>query len=165
MTTSAGSMVAALDATTETLAASTSFQQRLSVANADAAKKVIAWDTLTDNEGLAKRRPFAIVKISTRGANEVGEGITIDLVAGGGVIIYLTDNARATLDHNQSYRDFLGWCGMVMDEMEQLSGLDDYLPFHDAEMILPPQRTPRNARTQDNDYWETAFLLQYGDRQ
>jgi hypothetical protein len=158
-------MAAALDAATETLAASASFQDRLGVGSAAAAKDHIAWDTLVDNDGLQGQRPFAILKVSTRGGNEVGEGITIDLVAGGGIIVYLADNARETADHNDSYRNFLEFCGNVIDDMEELSGFGDYLPFHDAEMILPPQRTPRNQRTTDNDYWETAFLLQYGDRE
>lgn len=166
MPTQPGSMASALDAATDTLSESDSFQERCGVTTAAAAKAMIGWDTLADNEGLEKRRPFAIVKISTRGANEVGEGIVIDLVAGGGVIVYLTDNARHAQDHNQSYRDFLVWVGNVIDEMEELSGFEDVLPFHDVEMIVPPQRTPRSERhAPDNDYWEVAFLLTYGDRE
>jgi len=160
-----GSMVDSLDAAVETLASSGAFQSRVGVATSAAAKDHIAFDTLVDNDGLASHRPFAIVKIATRGSNQVGEGVAIDLVAGGGILVYLADNARSNQDHGLSYRDFLTFVGLVIDDMEQDSGFNDYLPFHDSEMVLPPQRTPRDVRVPGQmDYWEVAFLLQYGDR-
>lgn len=158
------SMGKALESATDILAESSSFQSRCGAADADAAANYIGWDTLADNEGLHDRRPFAIVKVTARGSNQVSEGIAVDLVAGGGVLVYLCDNARANLDHSESYLDFLEFVGGVIDDMEADSGVSDAFPFHTAELILPPQRTPRSERTPDNDYWETAFLLQYGDR-
>lgn len=162
---SRGSLVEAIDAAVETLTASTAFQGRCGVDNPTAAEARIALDTLTDNDGLKERRPFAILKIATRGSNQVGEGIVIDLVAGGGVIVYLTDNSRSD-EHSQSYRDFLEFAGMTIDDMERSSGFDMNLPFHDSEMILPPQRTQRSERqVGSHDYWEVAFLVHFGDRE
>lgn len=160
------SLLQALDAATETLAVSACFRNRVGASHSWQARKHIGYDTLVDNDGLHVRRPCAILKVTSRGSNEVAEGIAIDLVAGGGVILYLCDNAREQRDHSQSYRDFLRFAGGVIDDMELRSGFDEYLPFHDAEMVMPPQRTHRSVRSQDqsNDYWECAYLLQYGDR-
>jgi len=83
-----GSLAAALDAATDTLAASSTFQSRVGAASAAAAKARIFWDNLLDNDGHRSQRPFAIVKLTSRGANQVGEGIAIDLLAGGGVLVY-----------------------------------------------------------------------------
>lgn len=169
MPSTVGSMAMALEAATETLAGCEAFQERVGAADADAAREHIGWDTLEDNEGLAIRRPFAIIKITARGANQVADGIAIDLVAGGAVLIYLCDNADGNLTHAENYLDFLGFVGAVIDQMEAVSGYGDELPFHDAEMILPAMRTPRGERTPNNayapanDYWEAAFLLRYGD--
>jgi len=160
-----GSIALALDAAVATLADSSGFQSRVGASTAVEAKEHIAFDTISDNEDLTSKRPYAIVKVSSRGSNQVAEGVAIDLVAGGGILIYLTDNARKDADHNLSYRDFLVFCGNVIDDMEQDSGFGDYLPFHDAEMVMPPQRTPRDKRVPGQmDYWEAVFLLQYGDR-
>jgi len=118
----------------ESLAASTAFQDRIGVQLSTKAKDRIVLDQLQDNEGLHPRRPFGLLKVASRGANQVGEGIAIDLVAGGSIILYLTDNARYQGDHKQSYLDFLEFTGLVIDEIEGVSGFNDYLPFHDAEM-------------------------------
>jgi hypothetical protein len=161
-----GSLVDALDAAINTLAASSTFQGRCGKSSASDAEDCIFLDVITDDQGLENQRPFALLKIATRGSNQVAEGVAVDLVAGGGVIVYLTDNARSDASHKLSYRDFLRFAGKVMDEMEEDSGFGDYLPFHDAEMILPPQRTPRSERqARRHDYWEVAFLLNFGDRE
>lgn len=159
------SMAKSLESATDILAASSTFRGRCGASDATAAKRYIGWDTLADNEGLQERRPFAIVKVTARGSNQVSEGIAVDLVAGGGVLIYMCDDARYSDDHSESYIDFLEFIGGAMDNMELVSGVSDAFPFHSAELILPPQRTPRSERTPQNDYWEAAFLLQYGDRE
>ena len=158
-----GSLTDALTVAKDTLLASESFDARIVQKAGVPAVTHVHLDQVADSDGLATARPYALLRFAGRGSNPIAEGVEISLIVGGGILLLLEDNARETSTHESSYLDFLTWCGEVIDEMEDLSGKDDKLPFK-SEMVFAPQRTPRNQRTGDNDYWTCVFLLSWGDQ-
>ena len=156
-----GSLSDALSAAESTLLASATFVNRILANTADQPEDHVHLDQLADNSGLDALRPYALLRIAGRGSNPIAEGIEISLTVGGGILLLLDDISRGPT-HRLSYLDFLDFCGNVIDDLEDLSGQSDYLPFK-SELIFAPQRTLRANRTSDNDYWTAVFLLNWGD--
>lgn len=162
--TAAGSLSLALAGVRTLLLASDAFVDRITDAWPGATPAdSIYYDTVTAIEGLHERRPYALVKYAERGSHVIAEGVAVDLIVSGGILLLLEDNANYRDDHNDSYLDYCNWIGSVMDEIEILSGSDDYLPFR-SDLIFSPQRTERGKRQEDHDYWTAAFVLEYGDQ-
>jgi hypothetical protein len=163
--TPAYSLSLALESARQTLLESAVFAAAVEAADpgAELASHVHV-DEVTDNDTLTAYRPYALLKYCDRGSTVIAEGIQVDLIVSGGIILWLEMPASdAYDDHQDQYWDALNFFGGVIDEMEGLSGTEDYLPFR-SEMIVAPHRTPRRDRRPGNDYWWAAFLLSYGDQ-
>lgn len=162
--TAAGSMALAIEAAENTLLASESFAARILAADpAAAVAERVYYDSIAEDTGMATMRPFALLKYAQRASNVISEGIQIDLMVGGGLLLLLEDNVSEEFKtHNDVYMDFVNWIGSTIDEMELLSGDDEYLPFR-SELVFAPRRTKRAGRQTDRDFMTAAFLLTYGD--
>ena len=161
----AGSLSESLDAARTTLLACAAFSAAVEAADPDrTVTQHIFFDCLADSEGLAGWRPYALLKYCDRGSTVIAEGIQVDLIVAGGIVLWLEMDAREDLtDHNDQYLDACNWFGQVIDQMEALSGSGQYLPFR-SEMLVAPQRTMRSQRREDHDFWSAGFLLVYGDQ-
>lgn len=156
------SLADAIAAAKATLLAGASFSARV-LAHGGTAVTHVHLDRLADPDGLADHRPYALLRVASRGSNPIAEGIDLSLTVGGGILLLLEDTARETSTHEASYVNFITWIGDVIDELEDLSGRDDYLPFK-SELIYAPQRVQRGHQTADNDYWTAVYLLNWGDQ-
>jgi hypothetical protein len=170
--TAIGSLAVPLDVARTTLLASQAFADRVAIVHPPAEGDDVPAETLAahvfldqvaDGEGLELLRPYALLRYAARGSNVIADGVEISLTVGGGILLVLEDNARQTTDHGTSYGDFLNFAGGVIDDMEDLSGRNDYLPFK-SELIYAPTRVRRADRQDDNDYWICVFLLTWGDQ-
>jgi len=163
--TPAWSQALALESARQTLAVTTVFADRVAAADPGALAESHIWlDEIADNAGLSDHRPYALLKYCDRGSTVIAEGTQVDLIVSGGIVLWLEFDARSDLtDHDDQYWDALNFFGGVIDQMEALSGADEYLPFR-SEMIVAPHRTERAKRRTGNDYWWAAWLLVYGDQ-
>jgi hypothetical protein len=163
--TPAWSHALALESARQTLAVTTVFAERVAAADPGALAATHIWlDEIADNDGLSDHRPYALLKYCDRGSTVIAEGIQVDLIVSGGIVLWLEFDARSDLtDHDDQYVDACNFFGGVIDQMETLSGSGDYLPFR-SEMIVAPHRTSRKDRRTGNDYWWAAYLLVYGDQ-
>jgi hypothetical protein len=163
--TPAYSLSLALEAARQTLLQSTVFQNRVYAADPEGAvANHVHLDELADNDGLSGLRPYALLKYCDRGSQVIAEGIQVDLIVSGGILLWLEFDARDDLTtHDDQYWDACNFFGGVIDQMEELSGADEYLPFR-SELIVAPHRVPRAQRRTGYDYWYAAFLLHYGDQ-
>lgn len=163
MVVAAGSLSEVVTLARTLLANCAAFKTRTGSADATAAAEHIRLDRIFDSHELHSQRPFALVKITQRGANAVSDGVSVGLEAGGNVLVAFEDNANYGDNHDDSYVDFLNFAGACIDQMEALSGVGAYLPFHNVDMVLAPIRTPRAEQQPDFDYWVCAFVLEWGD--
>lgn len=148
-----------------TLAACAAFQTRVSAADAEEAKASIFYGPLVNNAGLSENRPFACMVFAVAGANEVADGVQIELDAGGGILLRLEDNAQYPDSDEDSYIDFLNFVGQTLDQLKNLAGYDDNFPMSSYQVVLPPDRTERTKRTRDaeNDYWVCVVQIHFGN--
>lgn len=159
------SLSLALEAARQTLLQSSVFQDRVDLADPGASYEDHVWlDELADNDGLSSYRPYALLKYCDRGSVVIAEGIQVDLIVNGGILLWLEFDARDDLTtHNDQYWDACNFFGGVIDQMEALSGSDEYLPFR-SDLIVAPHRTERAKRRDGYDYWWAGFVLHYGDQ-
>lgn len=164
--TASGSMALAIDAARTLVLASTAFTARVAAAPTQGtAAEHVYLDIAENYDRLQDLRPFLSLKYADRNSVVIAEGVAVDLIVNGDLVLVIEDNANypEPTDHNDSYLDFLNFAGGVIDDIEELSGSDAYLPFR-SEMLIAPRRTPRAEREEKNDYWATAFRLTYGDQ-
>lgn len=162
--TPAFSMSLALAAADAVLQQSATFAARVEAADPGASlDSHIYYDQMAANSGIASLRPYALLKVGSRGTNVLGEGVAVDLVVGGGIILLLEFNADQTITtHKENYLDALNFFGGVIDEIEALSGVNDNLAFR-SDVVFPPLRTRRAERDPTNlDYWSMVAFLDYG---
>jgi hypothetical protein len=163
--TPVGSLSLAMQAAVNTLLASEAFADRIH--DADPSAEIgdrVYYDSLFDTDNLSLKRPFALLKYAERGSNVIAEGLQVDLIVDGGILLLLEADAnREYSSHNDVYVDFCNWIGQVIDQMELLSGDGDYLAFR-SELVFAPRRTKRAARSEEHDYLTAAFVLHYGDQ-
>jgi len=160
--TPAASISLAIDAAQQLVLASSTFTDRVEAVHVgDAAGDHFHLDTLAANTGLQDERPYALLRYASRGSNVVAEGIEVDLAVGGRLLLLFEDLSQHD-DPADSYLEFCNWIGGIIDDMEQISGQEQYLAFK-SEMIFGPIRTQRSKRSDTYDYWSALFLLTYGD--
>jgi hypothetical protein len=161
--TPAGSLSLALDVAKTTLQASTAWIAAVAARDPDGDFEHLLYYSLDNDNGIAEQYPLALLRYASRGSNPIAEGISVDLVVGGGILLLIEELADPQLGDQDSYIEFCNLVGKVIDEMELLSGEGDYLPFQ-SEMLVAPQRTKRAEQSGENDYWQAVFLLRYGDQ-
>lgn len=160
-----GSMAVPLERLRETIAASATFQTRTGSADATEAIEHVYRESVANGGGLSELRPYVVVRLGQQGANEIAEGVQIELVVSGGLLVFLEANADETIeDEGENYIDFLNFAGLLFDELTQLSGVDDYFPSRRIELVYAPTRTLRAARNAElgNDVWQVCWLFNYG---
>lgn len=164
----AGSMAESVICLRDTVAALPEFQNRATPAyDLAGAKTRIYFDIATEfHDRVWERCPYAVIKFAEQGAVEVADGVAIDLLGGGGLVLALFDNARFPKNHGHSTLDFLSFAGSLFDAITEQPGYDDTFPINAGTLVMPPMRTPRVERRQpDNDYWACAWTFSYGEGQ
>jgi hypothetical protein len=174
--TATSSMARAIASAIDLIASSSTFQTRVGAANAAAAKAhIYGYETYIPADGAGDEdqsplRPCATIDIGENfDWDAIAAGCThIRLDVSGAVVVILEDNANLTWvnedsddDYNDSFLDFLNFCGGVIDDMSGKlhdSTLDTF-GFQSVSMLSPPFRASTEARTAGNDHWFAVFGL------
>lgn len=174
--TATSSMARAIASAISLVAASSTFQTRVGAGNATAAlASIYAYELYEPAENVADEdqaalRPCAVIDF---GENfewiALAQGCSsISLDCSGQILVIIEDNAAkkwvnadSTDDYNDSFLDFLNYCGGVMDDMSGKlnNGSEDTFGFSGVSMLAPPMRTPHEERTSVNDQWFAFFGL------
>lgn len=85
----------------------------------------------------------------------------------GSVGVLITDNAihqgnNDPIHHKESKRNFVNFVGSILDDIEQVAGVDVNLGFQAIEMVMPYTRTPLHHRSVNNDIWEFGLAVRFG---
>lgn len=157
---------------------------------ADSVYGYSAESALFFENSLKTRRPFAVVALNTDVKwSPTHEGCAnTNLLVGGGVVVVLVDNAQFTNvgtfdeenkswtdgpDHkNDSYVDFLNFCGGVIDDMSPkanqapgtFKGFNspvDLIGFREVELLETPVRSMVKERSEE-DFWSAYLLFKWG---
>jgi len=143
---------------------SAEFQTRTGAANAAAALAFIYLDVVSNDAGMSAKRPFALIKVSQIGSNQISDGTAIDLSVGGDLVLILEDDATNQTVHDDSFLDFLNFSDEVMQDLRLASGVEGEFPFYEEQLVWAPSRTRRAERdSSNNDYWVSAYQLSWGD--
>jgi len=147
----------------QTLAASENFKGRFDASAGSAAvlKRIHVQYLADELDGVGWRRPFAVLALAELRLRQMGQSTRCHLIPAGSVVLLLSDNARYDGDHAASAADFLTWAGNVLEDLATLAGSGGNLFFAGAELVMPPNRTARKNRVEE-DFWEVAFSLHFG---
>lgn len=155
------------------IAASPSFQERIGVATAAAARDHIFINEIaqplneTEGEGrsLSERWPFVLLLEQDFAWRQIGEGNLPHLGASGGVLVIFTEQHDCNKSHKDGYYHFADWVGSVIDDVRSLVATDPggseqpYFPFMAIELLDRPVRTPLGSRSED--FWDCSWLLRH----
>lgn len=164
-----GSLLSLLDGAEVLLADSAEFRTRVGAVDAAAAKSRIHYwesdpaDYWLEQYTLEEQRPFALLMVSSHGYRQIGQDASHHMGAFGGLIVLLSDNPTHPDSRKQSYRDFVDWTSLVIDEVtanfgKSRSSTEPYYPFLAAELAQPPERSSLVDRPSD-DSFEAAWML------
>jgi hypothetical protein len=164
-----GSLLSLLDGAEVLLADSAEFRARVGAADAAAAKSRIHYwesdpaDYWLEQYTLSEQRPFALLMVTAHGYRQIGQDASHHMGAFGGLIVLLSDNPKYPDSPKQSYRDFVDWTSLAIDECAENFGKSQsstvpYYPFLAAELVQPPERSSLVDR-QSDDFFEAAWMF------
>ncbi len=161
MITPRGSISLALAQLRTSLSESVEFQNYTGSQNAAEALERIRYYTVRDDADTWKQRPFALLKMTQRGSNSIGDGVVVELATGGSILLSLEDNAKHKESDDDSYIEFCNFAGSVMDDLEDNSGFNDHFATDQTDVLFGPERTPRNQREEQADFWQIVYVVNY----
>lgn len=147
---------------------------RLGAADEDEVKERVYFDLFEDAD-LAPERPFFVIVESEL----AWQTPHINAWAGGAVDVFFTEQAvdpdaddpalpvGEGAAHKRSKSYFAGWVGQLIASCADRIGTESTIKIDRIEMLVPPQRTPREQRDPDDptrDYWWTCWRFHVGQR-
>lgn len=139
------------------------FQDRTNSATAAEALKRIFVEYFVDEESMEVERPYAVVCEVSHEYSQIGQGDGNYLhTTSTELHLVLTDENRY-VDITDGKIDFLNFVGACIDELAAFAGQNEYLPMIRIAMETPAQRTHRQNRTTENDYWWCRYVVSMGD--
>lgn len=163
MVVASGSLSTWLDQLRTIVAASSTFQTVTGAADATAALESIHIQLTIDEARLYAKRPFALIAVVERSADPAADGVGTQTTVRGGLVLTLEDNAKHGNNEEASTFEFLNFAGGVIDDIEEIAGVDAYLATWRNDMSVPPNRTPRAERNPDRDFWTCSYRIHAGD--
>lgn len=156
----AGSLSLVITAIRTAISNSSTFQTETGTASAAAALAYIHLYLESEADILNQKRPMAVLRYPVHGYHQYASGPSMQ--AAGTVRVLLFANAKNPADEDQSYIDFLDFAGQVIDELVAAGSLDATFAELDMPMAQEPLRTPRDQRSDKNDFWMAAWDINYG---
>lgn len=172
--TPTSSIAKALSSAKTLLATSATFRQHVGAPSVDIAKgKIYLYETWSNDEDLSAIRPFASITLEPgtiyrpifeQGSCvnwfvELAVNIHLESPAHNGPASDISESIELSDD---SYLEFLNFCGGVLEEIGELVSTDiDTFGFRAAEIPFEPERTDpfRRGDSPDNDFWQVDILL------
>jgi hypothetical protein len=145
---------------------------RLGETDEDEAAERVHWDLL-EADDVAPSRPFFVVVEAdlqwyTPGNNAFVRG-AVDLFYSEQAVDPEADDPASPVGegaaHKRSKAHFAGWVGQLIANCADRISYDSPIKIERIEMLVPPQRTPREFRDQDDpttDYWWCCFRFHVG---
>ena len=145
---------------------------RLDAADETEAAEHVYWD-LFEADDAAPARPFFVIQEAE--LNWVTPGN--QAFCRGAVDVFFCEQAvdrdgdetqpvGEGLAHKRSKAYFAGWVGQLIASCADRISTDSTIKIERLEMVVPPQRTPREFRDPDDltrDYWWTCFRFYVGE--
>ena len=162
-----------LDSFASLIAESATLQTYTGLTQQEILDRMIWFDTKPPDgeQTLSDLRPFIIIQEMETSWGDGTQGFGTELYVRGVLGMVIEENASpeardaqrptALMLREEKIR-FSNLVGGIIEDMVALNDKDGRFGFHETQMETPTVRVPTTDANEDNDYWTSTYLFEYG---